>query len=131
MSTTKSQKEDLDQDLTLPTPTVEWGHLMNLLNQDPREDSVTDSGWGMAAMEEGDTDTVGDKEVEEWDEGATASAVPKTSVVDITWDLEDHYLEFNNENSSLHQTPVAASMAISIPTEGTLVGPEQPSLEEP
>ena len=79
-STTKSQEEDWDQDLVLPPPTVEWQHLVNQTNQDPREDSVTDFGWGTAAMEEGDTDTVGDEEVEEWDEGATAGAVPETSV---------------------------------------------------
>ena len=74
---------------------VKWGHLKNQLTQDPREDSVANSGQGMAAMEEGDADTVGDEEVEEWDKGATAGAVPETRVADITWDLEDPYLEFN------------------------------------
>ena len=42
--TTEPQEEDWDQDLTLHTPTAKWGHLMNQLNQDPREDSVTNSG---------------------------------------------------------------------------------------
>ena len=105
MSTTESQEEDWDQDLALPAFTVDWEHLMNQLNQDPREDSVTDSGWGTAAVKEGDVDTVGDKEVEEKDEGATAGAVPKTGIADTTWDPEDPYLEFNDENSSTPQTP--------------------------
>ena len=78
MPTTELQQEDWDQNLALPAPTVEWGHLVNQLNQDPRENSVADSGQGMAAMEEGDTDIVGDKEVEEWEEGAMAGAVPET-----------------------------------------------------
>ena len=43
---------------------VEWGHFVTQLNQDPREDSLTDSGQGTAEMEEGDADVAGCKEVE-------------------------------------------------------------------
>ena len=43
---------------------VESGHFVTQLNQDPREDLVTNSGMGMAAMEEADADMVGDEEVE-------------------------------------------------------------------
>ena len=82
-------------------------------------------------MEEGDTDTMGDEEVEEWEEGATARADPETKVTDITWDPEDPYLEFTDENSSTIQTPVAALMTLSMPTEGILTGPEELSLEGP
>ena len=85
----------------------------------------------MAAMEEQDADTVGDEEVEAQKEGAMAGAVPETRVTDITWDLEDSYLKFTDETSSTIQTPVAVSMPMLIPTEGTLTGPEHPSLEEP
>ena len=53
VSTTKPQEEDWDQTLALPTPSVKWGHLVNQLNQDPQENSVADSGWGMVAMEWG------------------------------------------------------------------------------
>ena len=52
------------------------GNFETQLNQDPREDSVADSGKGTAAMEEGDADAVGDEEVEEQDKGVTASAIP-------------------------------------------------------
>ena len=52
----------------------------------------------MAAMEGGNADVVGDEEVEEQDEGATASAISETGVTDITWYLEDPYLEFNDES---------------------------------
>ena len=100
MSTTKPQEENWDQDLALPPPLVKWGHLVNQLNQDPQEDSVADSSHGMAAMEEGDADTTGDEEVEGQDEGATAGAAPETRVADITWDPEDPYLKFTDENSS-------------------------------
>ena len=64
MPSTEPPEEDWDQNLALPAPLVKWGHLVNQLNQDPREDSVADSGWGTAAVEEGDTDTTGDEEVE-------------------------------------------------------------------
>ena len=130
VSTTEPQEEDWDQKLALPAPTVKWGHLVNQLNQDPREDSVANSGWGTASMEEGDADTMGDEEVEEW-EGATAGAVPETGAADIPWDPEDPYFKFTDENSSIIQTPVTALTSVSIPTEGTLTGPEELSLEGP
>ena len=129
MSTTEPQEEDWDQALTLPTHMVKWGHLVNQLHQDPREDcGRLRLGYG---DDEGDADTVGDEDVEEQDEETTASTVHETGVADITWDTEDPYLEFNDENSGTHQTPVAASTPVSIPTEGTLTGPKQPSLKEP
>ena len=103
---------------------------MSQLNQDPGEDSATDSGRGMAAMEEGYVDTVGDKEVEKWDEEVAASAIPETGITDITWDPEDPYLEFYDESSGAHQTPVAALTPVLMPTEETLC-PVPPSLKEP
>ena len=87
------EDEDWDKDLTLPSPTVEWGHFVTQLNQDPREDSVTDSGLGMAVMEEGDADEVGDEEVESGDGEAAANVIPDTGVTDLTWDPEDPYLQ--------------------------------------
>ena len=92
---------------------------------------MANSGQGTAAMEEGDTDTMGDDGVEEWDGGAMAGAVPETRVADITCDLGDPCLEFTDENSSTIWTPVAASMPVLIPTEGMLTGPEHQSLKEP
>ena len=75
-STSEPQEEDWDQDLALSPPTVEWGHFVTQLTQDPREDYVTNSGQGTAAMEEGDVDMVGVKEVEERDGEAAASVIP-------------------------------------------------------
>ena len=61
---------------------------MTQLNQDPREDSVTNSGRGTAAME-GDVDMAGDKEVEEQDGEATANVIPETGITDVAWDPKD------------------------------------------
>ena len=130
MSTTEPQEEDWDQDLALPTPSAEWGHLVNQLNQDPRQESVADSGCGNVSMEEGDADTAGDEEVEGQDEGAMAGEVPETKVTDITWDPEDPFLKFTDENSSTIQTLVAASTPVLMPTEGAMTGLEQLSLKE-
>ena len=92
---------------------------------------MADSGWGMMAMEEGDADATGDEEVERWDERATARAVPGTEVAHITWDPEDPYLKFTDENSSIIQTLVAALTLVLMPTKGTITGLEELSPEEP
>ena len=117
-STSKPQEdEDWDKDLTLPPPTVEWGHFVTQLNQDPGEDSVADLGPGTAAMEEGDADTVGDKEVEGGDGEATANVIPDMGITDLTWDPQDLYLEIDDESSGAHQIPMAALTPISMPTK--------------
>ena len=85
----------------------------------------------MAVMEEGDAGTVHDKEVEEWEEGATASTIPETGAIDITLDLEDAYLEFDDKSSGTHKTPVAALTPVSIVPEEILTSPIQPSLKKP
>ena len=61
---------------------------------------MADSGQGTVAMEEGEADATCDEEVEGQDEGAMARAVPKIETTDITWDPEDPYLKFTNENFS-------------------------------
>ena len=60
-----------------------------------------------------------------------ARIVPETRVTDITWDPEHPYLKFTDENSSMIQTPVAALTPVSMLTEGTIMGLEQPSLKQP
>ena len=90
-STSEPQEdEDLDKDLNLPPPTAEWKHFITQLNQDPWEGSITDSGLGTVAMEEGDTNTVGDEVVEGRDGEATADVIPNTDATnDLAWNVDD------------------------------------------
>ena len=67
-TTTEHQGDDCAQDLSLPAPSIEWGHMVNQLNQDPQADLIVDSGHGTAVMEEGGADVAGDEEVEGRDE---------------------------------------------------------------
>ena len=76
MTTTSTSDKHWDKDLTLPPLMVEWGHFITQLNQDPREDSITDLGLYMAAMEEGDANMVGDEDVESGGVGAAANVIP-------------------------------------------------------
>ena len=56
-------------ELSLSTPSIEWEHMVDQLNEDPCADSMADSGQGTVIMEGGRTDVVGDEEVEIRDEG--------------------------------------------------------------
>ena len=85
----------------------------------------------MTAMEEGEADAVRDEEVEGQDKGATAKAAPEAGAVNITWDPEDQFLKFTDENSSTTRTPVAASTPMSMPAEETMPGLKGPDFEEP
>ena len=38
-------------ELSLSTPSFDWEHMVDQLNQDPHADSMTDSGQGMVSME--------------------------------------------------------------------------------
>ena len=59
------EEEDWDQELTFPTPLIDWEHAVSQA----------------AAMGEGEADIADDKEVETQGKGATARAMPETGVV--------------------------------------------------
>ena len=100
--------------------------MVNQLNQDLQADSIADFGHGMAVMEEGGADVAGDEEVERRDERAAAEATVGVEAGNLVWDPQDPLFEFNDENSSITQTPVAASMPVIMPAED-----EMPDLKEP
>ena len=104
--------------------------MVNQLNQDPQAASIADSSCGTTAMEGSEADAVGD-EVEGQDEGATAGAVPEMGVANITWDPEDPFLKFTDENPSTTQILIAALTPMSMPTEESIPGLKEPDIEEP
>ena len=126
MATDEPQGDDSVWDLSLPVPSIEWGHMVNQLNRDPWADSIANSVHGMAVMEEGGTDVAGDEEVEGRDERVTAEATVGAEAGDLVWDPQDPFFEFNNKNSGITQTPIAALTPVSMPAKD-----EMPDLKEP
>ena len=102
-------------------PLIEWGHMVNQLNQDPWADLIADSGHGTAVMEESGADVVGDEEVKGRDERVTVGA----EAGDLVWDPWDPLFEFNDKNSGITHTPVAALTPVSMPSTD-----EMPDLKE-
>ena len=127
--------DDSIQELSLSTPSIEWEHMVDQLNQDPRANSIADSSPGMAIMEEGEADVVGDKEVEVKAEGPSIEAAANAEAGDLVWDAQDPLFEFNDENSSVTQTPMAALTPVVMPAEEEMpdlkeVGSKEPSLRD-
>ena len=60
-----------------------------------------------------------------------AGAALETGLAHLTWDPRDPLFEFNDENCSITQTPVAASMLVSMPAEENMPELERPDLEQP
>ena len=110
--------------------------MVNQLNQDLRADSIADSGHGMAVMEGSEVDVAGDEEVEGRDKGVTAEAAVETGVANLGWDPWDPLFEFNDKNSSITQTPIAALTPVLMPAENDMPDlkgsdPEEPPSERP
>ena len=116
--------DDSIWELSLSTPSIEWEHMVDQLNQDPQANSIADSGRGMAIMEKSGADVVGDEEVEVRNEGLTTGAAVDVGAGNLVFDPQDPLFEFNDENSGMTQTPVAALMPVVMPVED-----EMPNLE--
>ena len=82
-------------------------------------------------MEEGKTDIAGDEEVEIRDEGLTVGTVIDTKAGDLVWDPQDPLFEFNDENSGMAQTPVAASTLVVVGIKDEMLELEDAEPEGP
>ena len=71
--------------------------MVDQLNQDPRADSIADSGRGTAIMEEGGRD----EEVEVRDERFTTGTAVDAAAGDLVWNPQNPLFEFNDENSGI------------------------------
>ena len=94
-------------------------------------DSIADSGCGTASVEGSEADAVGYEEVKGKDERVTAEAALEAGVADLTWDPQDPFLKFNDENSGTTQTPVATSTPVLMPAKENIPSLEGLDLEEP
>ena len=82
-------------------------------------------------MEEGRTDTVGDEGVQARNEGFTMGAATDTEASDLVWDPQDLLFEFNDENSDVTQTPVAALTPLAVLTQDEMLDLEDADPEGP
>ena len=98
---------------------------MSQLNQDPRAESITDSGIGTTAMEE---DVTSNAVREESVEDETSCAVLNHSsephqIDDLMWNEEIPYLEFTDDSTTVCKTPVASSTPAMTPAVDTMLSP--------
>ena len=114
-------------DLSLSTPSLDWEHMVDQLNQDPHADSVTESGQSAVEVEGGNADIAGDEEVEIRDEGPSMRAALGSGPAanDLDWDPRDLLFKFNDDNSGVTHTPAAASTPVALP-----ISDEIPELED-
>ena len=126
-----------------------WKDLVSQLNQDPRAESIADSGIGDTAVEEDVESTVVKEEIELTvvKEEIKLNAVREESVEDetsyafldrssgpddLTWNIEIPYLEILDDSTTVCKTPVASSTPATTPTVDAMLSPtESPGNKKP
>ena len=123
-------------------PAYGWKDLVSQLNQDPRAESIADSGVGTAAMEEDVESNVVREDVESnaVREDVESNAVREESVEDetscailnhssgpddLTWDAEIPYLKIMDDSTTVCKTPVASSTPAATPAVGPVLSPPE------
>ena len=111
----------------LPPNEEEW-RLM--ADQDPHPDSVArDSGHGTMTAE---AETVADDEELIRAAGGIDENLSTQHCSDVEWNDEDVLIEINDENVTVHQTPVAASTPVHVSNESEMLSPpESPGGKKP
>ena len=97
-ATNPEEEENWDADVTPPpcSPAPGWKDLVSQLNQDPRAESLTDSGIGTTAMEESVKD-----------ETSCAILDCSSGPDDLRWNIEIPYLKITDDSTTVCKTPVA------------------------
>ena len=143
-ATNPEEEEDWDADVTPPPcpPAPGLKDLVSQLNQDPRAESITDSGTGTTAMEEDiklnavredvklnavredvKSNTVREESVE--DETSCAILNHSSGPDDLMWDAEIPYLKITNDSTTVCKTPVASSTPAATPAVGAMLSPPE------
>ena len=145
-ATNAEEEKDWDTDVTPPLcpPTPGLEDLVSQLNQDPRAESITDSGIGTTAMEEDIQSNAVREDVESnaVREDVKLNAVREESVKDetscalldhssgpddLTWDAEIPYLKIMDDSTTVCKTPVVSSTPAATPAvDAVLSPPESP-----
>ena len=132
-ATNAEKEEDWEADVTpLPCPLVHgWEDLVSQLNQDPRAESIADSGIGTTVMEEDvesnavredvKLNTVREESVK--DETSCAILNHSSEPDDLTWNVEIPYLKITDDSTTVCKTPVVSSTPAATPAVDALLSP--------
>ena len=127
-ATNAEEEEDWDAHVTPPLcPAAPgWEDLVSQLNQDPRAESIADSGIGTTAMEE-DVELNAVREESVKDETSCAILDHSSGPDDLMWNIEIPYLKITDNSTTICKTPVALLTPAAAPAvDGVLSRPESP-----
>ena len=125
-ATNPEEEEHWDADVTphLCPPASGWKDLVSQLNQDPRAESITDSGIGTKAMEEDvKLNAVSEESVK--DETSCAVLDCSSGPDDLTWNIKIPYLEIMDESTTVCKTSVASSTPAATPAVDAMLSPPE------
>ena len=98
--------------------------MVSQLNQDPRAESITDSGIGTTAMEEDvKSNAVREESVE--DETSCAILNHSSEPDVLTWNIEIPYLEIMDDSTTVCKTPVVSLTPAITPAVDALLSPPE------
>ena len=120
------EEEDWDTDVTpaLCPPAPGLKDLVSQLNQDPRAESIADSGIGTTAMEEDVTlNTVREESIK--DETSCAILDCSSGPDDLMWNEDIPYLKITDDSTTVHRTPVALLTPVMTPAVDAVLSPPE------
>ena len=125
-ATNPEEVEDWDADVTPPPcpPAPGWKDLVSQLIQDPRAESITDSGIGTTAMEE-DVKLNAVREESVKNESSCAILNHSSGPDDLTWNVKIPYLKIMDDSTAVCKTPVVSSTAAATPAVDALLSPPE------
>ena len=105
-------------------PAPGWEDLVSQLNQDPRAESITDSGIGTTAMEEDvKSNAVREKSVK--DETSCTILDHSSEPDDLTWNVEIPYLKIMDDSTTVCKTLVVSSTPAATPAVDAVLSPPE------
>ena len=125
-ATSPEEEEDWNADVIPPPCPLApgWKDLVSQLNQDPRAESVADSGTGTIAMEE-DVKLNAVREESFEDETSCAVLDHSSGPDDLMWNVEIPYLKIMDDSTTVCKTPVVSSTAAATPAVDAMLSPPE------
>ena len=122
----QEKEEDWDADVTPPLcpPSLEWKDMVSQLNQDPKAESIANSGHGTTAMEEDvKLNAVKEKLIE--DDTSCAALDNSSRPDDLTWNADIPYFEFTDDSAMACKTPAASLTPVVAPAGDAVLSPHE------
>ena len=125
-ATNPEEEEDWETDVTLPPcpPAPGWKDLVSQLNQDPRAESIADSGIGTTAMEE-DVKSNAVREESVKDETSCAILNHSSGPDDLMWNIKIPYLKITDDSTTVCKTPVVSLTPPATPAVDAVLSPPE------